>query len=287
MKNSNKTLRLILGDQLNEKHSWFQNVDDSIVYVLIEVATETDYVTHHIQKVIGFFAAMREFSKQLQSKGHNVIYIRLTDANNLQTFEANLSKLLTEGNFSCFEYQEPDEYRVDLYLKSFCSSLSISHSVVSSEHFLSERNLLSQFFEGKKTYLMESFYRQMRKNHSILMDGANPVGGKWNFDADNRKKIPANHVVSLPLLFSNNTSEIEIELQKANVKTIGNNIQFKTVFVANKSFAIFRTFGIFRRALFTVFRNLSRCNATKSMVDLSFAFIVFFEHKNDFTKRSY
>jgi deoxyribodipyrimidine photolyase-related protein len=69
---------------------------------------------------------------------------------------------------------------------------------------------------------MESFYRQMRKNHSILMDGANPVGGKWNFDADNRKKIPANHVVSLPLLFSNNTSEIEIELQKANVKTIGN-----------------------------------------------------------------
>ena len=98
VKNSNKTLRLILGDQLNEKHSWFQNVDDSIVYVLMEVATETDYVVHHIQKVIGFFAAMREFSKQLQSKGHNVNYIRLTDADNLQTFEANLSKLLPSRN---------------------------------------------------------------------------------------------------------------------------------------------------------------------------------------------
>ena len=222
VKNSSKTLRLILGDQLNEKHSWFQNVDDSIVYVLMEVSTETNYVVHHIQKVIGFFAAMREFSNQLQSKGHNVIYIRLTDANNLQIFEANLSKLLVNGNFKHFEYQEPDEYRVDLYLKNFCSSLSISHSVVSSEHFMSDRHFLSQFFEGKKTYLMESFYRQMRKNHSILMDGKNPVGGKWNFDADNRKKIPANHVVTVPLLFSNDTSEIEIELQKANVITIGN-----------------------------------------------------------------
>ena len=222
MKNSSKTLRLILGDQLNEKHSWFQNVDDSVVYVLMEVATETKYVTHHIQKVVAFFAAMREFSKQLQRKGHEVIYFRLSDANNLQTFEANLSKLLAERNFNRFEYQEPDEYRVDLCLKNFCSSLSISHYVVSSEHFMSERSFLSQFFEGKKTYLMESFYRQMRKDHSILMDGKNPLGGKWNFDTDNRKKIPANHVISFPLLFSNDTSEIEIELRKANVKTIGN-----------------------------------------------------------------
>lgn len=216
-----KTLRLILGDQLNLNHSWFQKVDNSVDYVLMEVATETDYVRHHIQKVIGFFAAMREFSKELQVKGHRVIYFQLNDTNNKQSFESNLNDLLTVGNYTKFEYQEPDEYRVEEHLKNFCASLAIPFECVSSEHFLSERHFLSQFFEGKKTYLMESFYRQMRKNHSILMDGANPVGGKWNFDADNRKKIPANHVVSLPLLFSNDTSEIEIEIQKANVKTIG------------------------------------------------------------------
>lgn len=221
MKNLNKTLRLILGDQLNEKHSWFQNVDESIHYVLMEVATETDYVAHHIQKVIGYFAAMREFSEQLKIQGHNVTYIRLVDSNNQQTFETNLSKILKEGAFTQFEYQEPDEYRVDQYLKNFCSSLTILTSVISSEHFLCDRSFLSQFFEGKKTYLMESFYRQMRKDHSILMEGKDPVGGKWNYDADNRKKIPANHVISAPLLFSNDTSEIEIELAKANVKTIG------------------------------------------------------------------
>ena len=216
-----KTLRLILGDQLNSNHSWFQKVDNSVEYVLMEVASETDYVRHHIQKVIGFFAAMREFSKELQVKGHRVIYFQLNDTNNKQSFESNLNALLTVGNYTKFEFQEPDEYRVDEHLKNFCVSLSIPFECVSSEHFLSERHFLSQFFEGKKTYLMENFYRQMRKNHSILIEGTNPVGGKWNFDADNRKKIPANHVVSLPLIFSNDTSEIEIEIQKANVKTIG------------------------------------------------------------------
>ena len=53
-----KTLRLVLGDQLNEKHSWFQQVDKNITYVMMEIRQETDYVNHHIQKVLAFFAAM-------------------------------------------------------------------------------------------------------------------------------------------------------------------------------------------------------------------------------------
>jgi deoxyribodipyrimidine photolyase-related protein len=49
-----QTLRLILGDQLNQKHSWFKNPDDTVVYVMAELSQETDYVLHHIQKVVGF-----------------------------------------------------------------------------------------------------------------------------------------------------------------------------------------------------------------------------------------
>jgi deoxyribodipyrimidine photolyase-related protein len=47
---SNKTLRLVLGDQLNSNHSWFKAADDSVTYVMMEVRTETDYASHHIQK---------------------------------------------------------------------------------------------------------------------------------------------------------------------------------------------------------------------------------------------
>ena len=88
MKNK-KTLRLVLGDQLNGNHSWFKTVDDSITYVMMEVRTETDYANHHIQKVVGFFSAMRSFVAELQSKKHKVIYIHLNDENNLQSFEKN------------------------------------------------------------------------------------------------------------------------------------------------------------------------------------------------------
>ena len=55
-----KTLRLILGDQLNEQHSWFQKPDKNVSFVLMEIRQETDYVVHHIQKVAAFFAATQE-----------------------------------------------------------------------------------------------------------------------------------------------------------------------------------------------------------------------------------
>jgi Uncharacterized protein related to deoxyribodipyrimidine photolyase len=51
------TLRLLLGDQLNPQHSWFATRDDGVVYVLMEVRQETDYVLHHAQKILAIFAA--------------------------------------------------------------------------------------------------------------------------------------------------------------------------------------------------------------------------------------
>ena len=65
MKNSYKTLRLILGDQLNYRHSWFRDADPSVLYVIAELHQETNYVRHHIQKVCGFFAAMKAFAKHI------------------------------------------------------------------------------------------------------------------------------------------------------------------------------------------------------------------------------
>jgi deoxyribodipyrimidine photolyase-related protein len=216
-----KTVRLILGDQLNSNHSWYETVDDSITYVLMEIRTETDYATHHIQKVLGFFSAMRAFAKELKSKKHNVIYIQLNDEKNLQSFDKNIYFLIAEHNFSHFEYQFPDEYRVDEHLKSFCKTLSISSSVIDSEHFFTTREELGIFFEGKKTFLLESFYRAMRKKHDVLMEGEKPINGQWNFDSENRKKLPKNHKPTPALVFINDVSGILNEVKKTNIKTIG------------------------------------------------------------------
>jgi deoxyribodipyrimidine photolyase-related protein len=216
------TLRLILGDQLNEQHSWFNEISSSVTYVMMEVRTETDYAQHHIQKVLGFFTAMRHFANWLRTKNHNVIYIKLTDDTNLQSFSANLQAIITSNQFEKFEYQLPDEYRLDQALTHFCSTLTIPYSAVDSEHFYTTRTELSDFFATKKTFLMESFYRNMRTKHQVLMDGSQPVTGKWNYDDDNRKKIPKNHVPSAPLVFKNDVSEVYDELILSGIKTIGN-----------------------------------------------------------------
>lgn len=217
-----KTVRLILGDQLNSNHSWYDTIDSAVTYVLMEIRTETDYATHHIQKIVGFFAAMQAFAKELTSKKHNVVYIHLNDNSNLQSFDKNMEFLIRENNFTHFEYQLPDEYRVDEHLKSFCKTLSITTSVVDSEHFFTTRDELGHFFEGKKTFLLESFYRAMRKKHNVLMEAGNPVTGQWNYDGENRKKLPKNHKPTPPLIFSNDVSEILDEINKTNIKTIGN-----------------------------------------------------------------
>jgi deoxyribodipyrimidine photolyase-related protein len=216
-----KTLRLILGDQLNSNHSWFLTTDDSVTYVMMEIRTETDYATHHIQKIAGFFSAMRNFANELKAAKHNVIYFHLNDATNLQSFDKNIQQLIKKERFTHFEYQLPDEYRLDELLKTFCESLDISSSVVDSEHFMSSRNELGDFFEGKKAFLMESFYHMMRKKHNILMQGDKPLTGKWNYDGENRKKLPAAHKPTSPLVFNNDVSEIVAEINKTNIKTIG------------------------------------------------------------------
>ena len=215
------TLRLILGDQLNSNHSWFKSVDDAVVYVLMEIRSETDYATHHIQKVVGFFSAMQAFASELKSNNHQVIYIRLNDENNFQSFEKNIQHLIKSTNFTHFEYQFPDEYRVDLSLKNLCNNIKIRSSIVDSEHFFTSRNELGDFFEGKKSFLLESFYRMLRKKHSVLMDGANPLTGKWNYDSENRKKLPKNHKPTSPLVFNNDVSEIANQIKKTDIKTIG------------------------------------------------------------------
>ena len=163
-----KTLRLLLGDQLNSQHSWFDEVNPDVIYVMAEMRQETDYVKHHIQKVLAFFLAMRNFSKKLTKRGHHVVYYKISDANNPQDLEQLILDLVEKNTIEQFEYQFPDEYRLDEQLKSVCEKLAIPTKAVDSEHFYTSRNELADFFKGKKQLLMESFYRMMRKKHYVL-----------------------------------------------------------------------------------------------------------------------
>ena len=179
-------VRLILGDQLNENHTWFIEPNNQVCYVMFEMRQETDYVRHHVQKVVAFFAAMRTFARKLEEDGHTVIYYTIDDPNNTQNLTKNIEKVVALLNASSFAYQLPDEYRLDKQLKDFGSSLDIPTHVIDTEHFLTTRTELAEFYEGKKALVMEFFYRYMRKKHQYLMVDGQPEGGSWNYDKFNR-----------------------------------------------------------------------------------------------------
>ncbi|WP_294819122.1 cryptochrome/photolyase family protein [uncultured Flavobacterium sp.] len=216
-----RTLRLILGDQLNGAHSWFASRSDDVLYVMMEVRSETDYAWHHIQKVCAFFAAMERFAAHLREEGHDVVYLSLDSPENRQAITRNCDVLLQRHGISRFEYQLPDEHRLDRLLGEYCESLHIAWEAFDSEHFYTSREEMGNFFEGRKAILMESFYRHMRKKHHVLMDGSLPEGGAWNFDVQNRKKLPRGHKPLPPLLFSNDLTVHRARIEAAGVKTIG------------------------------------------------------------------
>ena len=247
------TIRLVLGDQLNHRHSWFAHVSPDVTYVLMEILPETAYVRHHVQKVIGFFLAMRHFAEHLEKQGHTVRYFKLDDPKNLQTFEKNCRALIKELRVKRFEYQLPDEWRVDEQLKTFAAALeneNVETGAVDSEHFLSNRYDLKAQFEGKKTFLMESFYRKMRVGHNILMepDGKTPLFGRWNFDAENRKKMPAGQSVPPVPAFYRDVTELLVMLQASGVQTIGSveTQRFDWPVTRDESLALLENFVRFR-----------------------------------------
>jgi len=215
-------LKLILGDQLNLQHSWFKEVDSSEVFVLMEMRQETDYAPHHIQKVVAFFGAMRNFSEVLKQAGHQVHYLALDDKANRQQIEANLNFLIEKFNADGFAYMEPDEYRLDQQLKEYVLGLNIPSEVVETEHFMTSRSELTEFFEGKKQLILEFFYRRMRKKFDLLMQLDQPEGGQWNFDKNNRKKWKGTPSIPEPFYpKANDLEALKEMIENAGVKTIG------------------------------------------------------------------
>ncbi len=181
-------LRLLLGDQLNPQHPWFAQHRDDVVYVLMEIRQETDYVLHHAQKILAIFAAMRRFAGQLREAGHRVCYLAIDDPANRQSLPDNLTQLLRRYAAIELEYQAPDEWRLDQQLRGYAAQQAVAVRCVDSAHFLTTREEVAGFFGNRPKWTMEAFYRYMRQRHGVLLEpDGGPFGGRWNFDSENRK----------------------------------------------------------------------------------------------------
>lgn len=219
------TLRLILGDQLNPLHPWFDAVDDRVVHVFMEVRQETDHVLHHAQKVLAMFAAMRALAQQLREAGHRVRYVAIDDPSNRQSFTANLDALLAHYGATQLHYQAPDEWRLDAELAAWAQARhaeGLHTEVHDTAHFLTTRDEAAHIFATRKQWLMEHFYRQMRQKHRVLLDAqGKPEGGQWNFDHDNRKPWPGNPPEPADWRTPHDHSALWATIEAAGVNTFG------------------------------------------------------------------
>ena len=217
-----KRLRLVLGDQLNRGHPWFDDTDDDTLYVLAELHQEATYVRHHVQKVLAFFAAMAAFARALEESGHRVLHLDLDDTAGFDGLPALLSELLEASGAEAFGYQRPDEWRLLEQLSRFCDDLDLPTDCARTHHFLVPFAELDTRFPTDKQQRMEHFYRRIRKESGWLMDEDDkPVGGQWNYDVENRKAMPADVEPPDALLFDNDIGEARARLEKHGIETIG------------------------------------------------------------------
>ena len=223
LKNNYHTVRLILGDQLNAQHSWFNETDDRVLYLIAELKQETGYVKHHIQKLCAFFSAMETFAKELVAQGHQVLHLTLDDTAHWQTLNDLITSIITRFDATAFQYQRADEYRLLQQLRALVFADTVTVTEVDSEHFLLPFAEMPNYIKPSQHNRMEVFYRKMRKRFGWLMDGDQPLGGKWNYDGENRQKIKPGDLphIPQPLVFANTVTPYLERINKHGIAHFG------------------------------------------------------------------
>ena len=181
-------LVLVLGDQLDPAGPSLDGIDRERDRVLMcEVAEEARYVPQHRQRLVLFFSAMRHFAAQLRRRRMPLDYRTLDDADSGGDFASTLRAELERTRPERMIVTLPGDHRVLRILEAAAAEAGVALELRADRHFLSSPEDFAAFARGRKVLRLEDYYRQLRRRHGILMDGEDPAGGRWNFDADNRR----------------------------------------------------------------------------------------------------
>lgn len=180
----NPRLILILGDQLADTISALLAADKSRdVVVMAEVMAEGTSTAHHPQKIAMILTSMRKFAAHLRAQGWRVAYSRLDDPENTQSISGELLRYAAQHGASSVIATRCGEWRLQAEL----ADVAIPINVLEDNRFICSEAEFTAWAEGRRELRMEYFYREMRRKTGLLMDGDQPVMGRWNFDAENRK----------------------------------------------------------------------------------------------------
>ncbi len=186
-----RNLILILGDQLDAQSAAFDDVDDAAdQFWMAEVEEEATHIWCHKQRLALFFSAMRHFCEELRERNYTVHYHELTAKrakDRGRNFAEILKKDVRKLKPAKLVAVLPGDYRVKRQLEKAAEELDVPLELRADRHFYCQPEEFAQFAEGRKTLVLETFYRHMRKKHDVLMEEGQPAGGEWNFDKENRE----------------------------------------------------------------------------------------------------
>jgi deoxyribodipyrimidine photolyase-related protein len=193
-------LVLILGDQLDDQSNALADFDPAIDRVImIESAGEGQYVWSHKARIAVFLSAMRHFALRLADKGLPVDYVKL-EHNQYVSFADTLAEKLQEAKPQKLVVLQPGEWRMQQMIQSVCNQENIPLAMRDDGHFFVSPSEFADWAKSYKQIRMELFYRFMRKRTGALMAGESPLGGMWNYDAENRGSFGKNGPGLLPAL---------------------------------------------------------------------------------------
>ena len=183
-----RRLILLLGDQLDADSSALSDADAALdVVVMIEAQEESTHVRSHKIRTALFLSAMRHFAQELRERGLVVHYRGLDGCNDL-SLAAGLQAAIAQLQPQEVIGVEPGDLRVRDQLQAAVPK-GLPLRWRADTHFACSLPRFAQWAGESLQLRMEFFYRHMRKEHGILMEGSQPAGGQWNYDADNRRSF--------------------------------------------------------------------------------------------------
>ena len=203
------SLLIILGNQLFPIEE-IKKTKIKKVFMKEDLGLCTNY-RHHKLKIFFFLSSMRQYRDYLIENGYEVIYHSIDDQSFDVDFLKTLDQEIKENSISDLGYFEIEDDEFNDKFKSFLKEEKIKTNEFQSPMFLCSKTEFKDFF-GNKSLRMVSFYQMMRKKYDLLMDGDKPEGGKWSFDAENRKKLPKN--IEIPVLPKLKTAGFVSELRQ-------------------------------------------------------------------------
>ncbi|WP_194397338.1 cryptochrome/photolyase family protein [Microbacterium atlanticum] len=180
------TAALILATQQFAHHPAYEDPDID-AFLFVESAPRFEALPYHRHKIVLLLAAMRHTAARLEAEGRTVHRIELSED---LGFAAGVERLVQRHGIERLAWMSATDRGVDERLLRLCTRLGLHSRRYEDALFLTTAADIDAWFAEHPRTPMEDFYRWQRRRTGILMTGDTPAGGRWNFDADNRKPLP-------------------------------------------------------------------------------------------------